>query len=342
MGRAEIDLDQARELYINQKLTLKETVKRMGVPYRHLRNALIYSGIKIRGSSPRKRIPIDKEQLEELYLKQRLSTTGIAKVLGTHQATVWRNLHDFDIPMRTVRDGQRNAKAQGKSIGGHRLPRMEQVKDTAGYIMRCLPTHPRSNNRGYIALHTLVWEEGHSKPVPVGGVIHHINGVKADNLLENLHMFLNKEHTKFHIYARFCAFFDGHLEDRRKACPPHLLEQYFREWQMGEFSSNRKWYLEHVEQTKKDTTRRRYLKKTLPNTLTEAEWQQLLSEHNYCCHYCGSSDTRLDRDRKVPGIKGGEYTKENIVPACRSCNSRKNTRDYEEFVALLKREQRED
>jgi len=42
------------------------------------------------------------------------------------------------------------------------------------------------------------------------------------------------------------------------------------------------------------------------------------------CAYCGASDTPLQRDCVLALSRGGRYTLDNIVPACRSCNASKS------------------
>ncbi len=78
--------------------------------------------------------------------------------------------------------------------------------------------------------------------------------------------------------------------------------------------------------------KRRNLKNDLPATLTEKEWIELLKFSNYCCYYCGKKVDQLQREHKIPVSKGGGYTKENIVPACRSCNAKKHTLTEIEFI----------
>jgi hypothetical protein len=46
--------------------------------------------------------PISSEALEELYIKQGLTTYQIARRLGCCQATVWKRLHEFEIKPRAV------------------------------------------------------------------------------------------------------------------------------------------------------------------------------------------------------------------------------------------------
>lgn len=75
--------------------------------------------------------------------------------------------------------------------------------------------------------------------------------------------------------------------------------------------------------------RRRALRLALPppmNTLTAAEWVEIQAAYGNACAYCGRSDRPLTRDHIVPLSKGGHHVKDNIAPACRSCNSRKNNR----------------
>ena len=52
------------------------------------------------------------------------------------------------------------------------------------------------------------------------------------------------------------------------------------------------------------------------------------------CVYCGSSGA-MTVDHIVPLARGGTDDIGNIVPACRSCNSKKNARTAVEFLAVL-------
>jgi 5-methylcytosine-specific restriction endonuclease McrA len=56
--------------------------------------------------------------------------------------------------------------------------------------------------------------------------------------------------------------------------------------------------------------------------LTQEQWEKILLDFSNECAYCG--DTRdLEQDHIIPVSRGGGYTKENIIPACRSCNASK-------------------
>lgn len=50
------------------------------------------------------------------------------------------------------------------------------------------------------------------------------------------------------------------------------------------------------------------------------------------CHYCGTTNNELTIDHIQPTARGGTDTPNNITVACRSCNSRKGTRPYNDFI----------
>jgi hypothetical protein len=59
------------------------------------------------------------------------------------------------------------------------------------------------------------------------------------------------------------------------------------------------------------------------NDLTAAQWREIKEHYGYCCVYCGKQAQRLTMDHLTPIARGGSHTVSNVVPACRSCNSRK-------------------
>jgi len=65
--------------------------------------------------------------------------------------------------------------------------------------------------------------------------------------------------------------------------------------------------------------------KSLPCTLTGAEWSDIKATYKHKCVYCGENKP-LTMDHIIPLSKGGTLTKNNIVPACVSCNSIKGNR----------------
>lgn len=56
--------------------------------------------------------------------------------------------------------------------------------------------------------------------------------------------------------------------------------------------------------------------------LTPDQWEALVEAWGGCA-YCGTADGALQRDCVLPISRGGRYTLDNVVPACRSCNTSK-------------------
>ncbi len=51
-------------------------------------------------------------------------------------------------------------------------------------------------------LHRLVWEDHYQKPIPEGYVIHHINGDKLDNEIQNLDCIKSDKHRSLHMKGK--------------------------------------------------------------------------------------------------------------------------------------------
>lgn len=71
--------------------------------------------------------------------------------------------------------------------------------------------------------------------------------------------------------------------------------------------------------------KRRMSVKNARCTLTAEEWQHIKVSYKNRCVYCGEIKP-LEMDHIIPISKGGDHIKENIVPACRSCNAKKGDR----------------
>jgi len=69
-----------------------------------------------------------------------------------------------------------------------------RVKTGTGYFKILAPTHTRADSCGYVLEHIIIWEQTHSKPLPKGWIIHHLNGIKDDNRPVNLAALPNKKH----------------------------------------------------------------------------------------------------------------------------------------------------
>lgn len=80
--------------------------------------------------------------------------------------------------------------------------------------------------------------------------------------------------------------------------------------------------------------RRRARKAAAPGSHTA---QQLIERFDFLgnkCVYCGSSEN-ITIDHDIPLSRGGSNYIENILPACRSCNSKKRTLTAKEYLSKI-------
>lgn len=74
---------------------------------------------------------------------------------------------------------------------------------SAGRTYIYKPGHPRAvKGRRYVARYILILEQHTGQPVPRDMEVHHINGDKSDDRIENLQILTKSEHTRLHATGR--------------------------------------------------------------------------------------------------------------------------------------------
>jgi len=94
----------------------------------------------------------------------------------------------------------------------------------------------------------------------------------------------------------------------------------------------RKWRSEHIDEVRNLARRREARLRGAVGSHTAREWYEKLELFAHLCAYCGEAKP-LTEDHRIPVSRGGSDYIENIVPACRPCNSRKRTKTDLEFIA---------
>lgn len=224
-GRDLLTRGKLVELYETQKLSIKKIARMLHLSARLVTEKFDEYGLRVRGrvefKGPHPNSKgVKKAELEYLYLIERLSTVEVGAKLKVAQSTVSRLLKRFDIPTRSV--GQ--ATLLGWERKGYVPQYQERVKSIEGYWMVRVPGHHRSDHQGYVKEHMVIWERHHGVQLAADSVVHHIDGDVTRNRVENLRMFSNSEHSRFHAFAR-CRAGTG-----RKACPKDMLAVFLVAW----------------------------------------------------------------------------------------------------------------
>lgn len=115
----------------------------------------------------------------------------------------------------------------------------------------------------------------------------------------------------------------------RKKHPEKVSDQGKRYYQKNKeiiLVKVKQYRQENPEMIRIQGQRRESRKRNLPHTLTVEQWLKIMVSFNNSCAYCGNKEN-ITQDHFFPLSKGGEYTHNNIIPACQACNCSKNANE---------------
>jgi hypothetical protein len=122
--------------------------------------------------------------------------------------------------------------------------------------------------------------------------------------------------------------------ERNKEHLKQWQQKYDEEHREERNALQRKWRINNPERTKEIANKvhhkRKAISRNLPCDFTIKQWAECKERFDNKCAYCGK-EKDLAQDHFLPLSKGGEYTKNNIVPTCQSCNSRKSNKNFFEW-----------
>jgi len=133
---------------------------------------------------------IKTEYLIKLY-KGGCSLPEISEMVGITNQAVWERLKRSGIKLRSPKESVELAYKRGRLIvptgKNHHSWKGGRNKNKSGYIVIVV------RQKRYFE-HRIVWEDAHGK-IPAGHIIHHLNGIRDDNRLENLCLLPRERHS---------------------------------------------------------------------------------------------------------------------------------------------------
>ena len=103
-----------------------------------------------------------------------------------------------------------------------------RIKTPSGYIMILKPEHPRGkSNMGYVFEHILIIEKKLGKFLKKNKIIHHINGIRDDNRIENLIVITRREHSSEHKKKYWDK--KGRLTEKEKKEHKRIIDKRYKE-----------------------------------------------------------------------------------------------------------------
>lgn len=156
---------------------------------------------------------ITKELLQQTYSQTNKSGLQIARELKISRTQLGRLLDKFGIRHKTLSEimigrklnkehkskviktliygtrGSENHNWKGGKI------RKKEYKSNKSYIYLRFPEHPHAMSNGYFAEHRYIMEQKLGRYLSKNEHIHHINGIKDDNRIENLELVNGHTHN---------------------------------------------------------------------------------------------------------------------------------------------------
>lgn len=160
-----------------------------------------------RGGQPKAVSLVDLARIRELYLSG-LSVAQVAAVVKRNYSTVRNKL---------LNDGLLRASASHARGSLHGQWKGGVVKDSAGYLLEgVLPDSPfasMSNSSGYVRQHRLRVAEFLGRPLLASETVHHKDGNRTNNSLENLQLRHGQHGAGVVMRCRCCGSHDIGADD---------------------------------------------------------------------------------------------------------------------------------
>lgn len=182
--------------------SVSKVAREFGMTHKTFVKALKINGFHVHGRQSANAKLRDKNWLKKRYIDDLRSVRQIADEVGatigaTHSAIRWIGL---ELRKSVVGLNLRYPEGRFGSLAANWKGGRRRSGTKGSYVAIHSPDHPASDKDGYVMEHRLVMEKSIGRHLTTEEIVHHKNGDKKDNRIENLVLLASKgEHTRHHF-----------------------------------------------------------------------------------------------------------------------------------------------
>jgi len=132
--------------------------------------------------------------LKEIY--PHYTNKELSNIFGRTYHSVIGKAQQFDLKKTQKHKDEIYSKSNSGANSGNF--KNYRIVNSEGYVLIKKPNYPYTQKSGYIPEHKYKTEKKIGRPLKENEIVHHKNGDKTDNRLENLELMTRKQHVKHH------------------------------------------------------------------------------------------------------------------------------------------------
>lgn len=189
------------------------------------------------------------------------------------------------------------------------------------YMRNYNKKHYAENKEQYKQNHKKWAEENHERML----------NLQRDWYQKNYQIIKEKENQRSREYFENHPDYKKERYQSTKAHHNELTKNWYNKNKDRHKELTKRWRKDNRELANTYCVNYQHKKKGLPFDFSVPDWYACLEYFHQSCAYCGEKRDNLEKEHFIPVSKGGSFTKDNIIPACKSCNVSKHANNFFEW-----------